>query len=487
MRPLERKMINKTTLGVIVGNRGFFPDSVAREGREEILSVLKEEGFEPICLTPEQTKFGTVEAFSDAQACAELFRQNAKHIDGILVTLPNFGDERGVANSIRMSGLKVPVLVQAYPDDLAKFAIGSRRDSFCGKFSVCSNLTQYGIPFSLTEKHAVWPNSESFRKDLRQFGATCRIVRGLQNARFGAVGVRPASFNSVRYSEKLLEAAGISIDVIDMADILKQVGSLKDSDPRVLAKLDKVEQYTSIGNAPKPALIKMSKLGVVVDKWIEDNALVGTAIQCWTTLQEYLGIVPCTMMAMMGSGFLPSACEVDVVGVIAMYALQLASGTPSAIVDWNNNYRDDDDKCVIFHCSNFPKEFYEKPTTMDRHEILATVVPKEATWGTLQGRIKQGPLTFLRISTNDATGVISAYVAEGESTNDPAQTWGGLGVVHLPRLQQLLRHVCKHNFEHHVSINLSRVGGSVVDALRNYLRWEIYAHNIGLESGLRES
>ena len=170
-------MKKKTTLAVVVGNRGFFPDSVAREGRSEILSILGEEGFDTICLTPEQSKFGTVETLADAQVCAELFRQNAQRIDGIVVTLPNFGDERGVANSIRMSGLNVPVLVHAYPDEMSRFAIGSRRDSFCGKFSVCSNLSQYKIPFTLTEKHTVWPNSESFRKDLRQFGATCRLHR----------------------------------------------------------------------------------------------------------------------------------------------------------------------------------------------------------------------------------------------------------------------------------------------------------------------
>lgn len=469
--------MKKTTIGVIVGNRGFFPDSVVIDGREEVLAVLQEEGFDTICLTPQDTKFGTVDTFQDAKACAELFRKNIERIDGILVTLPNFGDERGVANSIRMSGLKVPVLVHAYPDDLSKFAIGSRRDSYCGKFSVCNNLSQYKIPFILTEKHTVWPKSVSFRQDLQKFGRTCRILRGLHNARFGAVGVRPSSFNSVRYSERLFEAAGISIDVLDIADVLKRANALQDSNSQVQAKLSAIEKYASTGGTPHMALLNMSKLGVVLDNWIEENALVGTAIQCWTTLQEYLGIVPCTLMSMMGSGLLPSACEVDVAGVVAMYILQLASGTPSAIVDWNNNYSEDDDKCVIFHCSNFPREFYDNPPIMDRHEILATVMPIESTWGTLQGRIKTGPITFLRISTDDLTGSMTAYVAEGQSTDDPAITWGGIGVVQIPRLQHLLHFICNNTFEHHVSINLSSVGDSVVDALRKYLGWHIYAHN----------
>jgi L-fucose isomerase-like protein len=475
------------TIGVIVGNRGFFPDALARDGREEILAILAEEGFKTICLTPEDTKFGTVETLADAKACAELFRKNASRIEGILVTLPNFGDERGVADTIRLSGLCVPILVHAYPDNLKRFAIGQRRDSFCGKLSVCSNLSQYKIPFTLTEKHAVDPRSPIFRNDLRRFGSTCRIVRGLRNARFGAVGARPAPFNSVRFSEKLLEYAGITVDVIDMADVLGRAGGLHDSDPKVQTKLGTIQKYAETRNAPLSSLVKMAKFGVVLEDWIQENGLVGTAIQCWTAMEEHFGIVPCTVMAMMGSRLLPSACEVDVLGVIAMYVLQVASGMPSAIVDWNNNYEDDEDKCVLFHCSNFPKEFYAEPVVMDAHEILGTILPKDRTWGALQGRIKAGPLTFLRMSTDDIKGALSAYVAEGESTNDPAATWGGIGVARVPHLQKLLRYICENNFEHHVSINLSSVGGSVVDALKRYLGWKIYAHNIDTGVGVESS
>jgi L-fucose isomerase-like protein len=471
--------MSRNTIGVIVGNRGIFPDSVAREGREEMLSLLKKEGYDTICLTPEESKFGTVETFTDSVACAELFRRHPDKIDGILVTLPNFGDERGVANAIRISGLKVPVLVHAFPDSINKLAMTSRRDAFCGKFSVCSNLSQYNIPFTLTTRHTVSPSAPGFLEDLRNFGATCRVVRGLRNARFGQIGARPGPFNSVRYSEKLLEHAGISIDMLEMADVLGRVGRLKDEDSHVHAKLKAIQNYTNVGQAPPSALIKMAKFAVVVESWIAENQLAGSAIQCWNSLQDFLGIVPCTIMSMMSNGLLPSACEADVPGVIAMYALQLASGTPSAIVDWNNNYEDDEDKCVIFHCSNFPRHFYAEPTVMDTHEMLKIASGRENTWGTLQGRIKTGPITFLRLNTDDVTGQLTAYVAVGESIPDPAPTWGGIGVVRIPQMQQLLRYICEQNFEHHVSVNLSSVGASVVEALRHYLGWNVYAHEIG--------
>jgi L-fucose isomerase-like protein len=471
--------MSRTTFGVIIGNRGFFPDSVAREGHAEILGLLKQEGIEAVCLTHEDTKFGTVETYADSLACANLFRRNADKIDGILVSLPNFGDERGIANTIRMSGLKVPVLVQAYPDTLKQFAIGQRRDAFCGKFSVCNNLAQYNIPFTLTTKHTVNPTSPGFIKDLRQFAGTCRVVRGLRNSRFGAIGVRPSAFNSVRYSEKLLEHAGISIDVIGLTDVVGRAERLSDSDAQVQAKLQAILKYTDVGKAPQSSLLKMSKFGVVVDHWIAENNLVGTAIQCWSAMEEYFDIVPCTIMSMMSNGLLPSACEADVAGVIGMYVLQLASGTPSAIVDWNNNYEDDDDKCVLFHCSNFPADFYAEPTKMDSHEVLMNILPADQTWGALQGRIKDGPMTFLRLSTDDVAGKLTGYVAEGLSTKDPAATWGGIGVVQISQMQELLRYICEHNFEHHVSVNLSSVSGSVVDALSKYLGWSMHLHGSG--------
>lgn len=470
--------MQKTTLGVIIGNRGFFPDSVARDGRTEILAILDKMGFDTVCLTPEDTKFGTVETYADAKACAELFHNNAGRIDGILVSLPNFGDERGVANAIRFSGLKVPVLVHAYPDDLAKFAIGQRRDGFCGKFSVCSNLKQYKIPFTLTTKHVEAPTSSWFKDDINKFGATCRVVRGLTNSRFGAIGLRPAPFNSVRFSEKLLEESGITIDVIDMVDVLGRAQRLSDSDGAVQSKLTAIRKYADVGAAPASSLLKMAKFGAVIDNWIAENDLAGTAVQCWTGLQEYFGITPCTLMSMMGNSLKPSACEVDIAGVIAMYTLQLASGSPSAIVDWNNNYADEEDKCVLFHCSNYPKDFYEEAPKMDDHAILGTIFDKSITWGALQGRIKSDPCTLLRMSTDDQNGKLTGYVTEGKMTQDPAHTWGGIGVVHVPDLEGLLHFICDQNFEHHVSINLSAVGAAIADALRGYLGWEVYAHEL---------
>ena len=467
--------MSATTFGVIVGNRGFFPDVLARDGRQEVLQVLEKAGYKTVCLTPQDTKHGSVETLQDARKCADLFRQHRDEIDGIIVSLPNFGDERGVANTVRMAGLDVPVLIHAFPDEPEKMLMGGRRDSFCGKISVCNNLWQYGIHFTLTSRHTVAPRSDFFGNDVKAFAATCRILKGLKNARVGVLGARPAAFNTVRFSEKLLEQAGISVETLDLSEVFGRIGRLKDDDAKVQAKLSGIGGYVPTAGVPAPSLMKMAKFGVVVDDWMKDNALAGTSVQCWTAMEEFFGVVPCTLMSMMSNNLLPRACETDMVGMLGMYVLQLASGDPSAIVDWNNNFGEDPDKAVIFHCSNLPKHFFEE-AKMDFQEIIAGSVGKANTFGTVVGTLKAGPMTFCRASTDDLHGRMRAYVGEGEITSDKLKSFGGYGVVRIPQLQQLLQHVCKNGYEHHVAVNRSQYGRAIVDALANYKGWEVYHH-----------
>lgn len=464
------------TLGVIIGNRGFFPSELCKGGREAILRALREEGFEAVVLPAEEGAYGSVETFEDAKKCAALFRAERERIDGLLVTLPNFGDERGVVETIRMAGLNVPVLIHAFPDEPGKLTAAERRDSFCGKISVCNNLRQYGIPYSLTKLHTVDPQNPSFREDLRRFGAVCRVVKGLRRAKFGQIGARPAAFNTVRYSEKILERAGISVETVDLSEIFGQAARLKDEASEVRAKLDEITRYIKTSGVSQANLLKMAKFGVVVDRLVREREWVGTAIQCWTAMEEYYGVVPCTIMSMLSASRKPSACETDITGLVGMYALTLASGRPSALLDWNNNYGDEPDKGILFHCGNLPQDLFGGEAVMDYQAIIAGSVGKENTYGTVVGRIKPGPFTYCRVSTDDAEGRIKAYVGEAEFTEDPATTFGAYGVIRVPRFQELLRFICREGFEHHVALSTGRVAEAVAEAFRTYLGWDVYHH-----------
>ena len=465
----------RATLAVIVGNRDFFPDKLVTEARRDILALFAEMDIEAVMLDETATKLGGVETWDDAKRCAELFRQHASRIDGILVCLPNFGDEKGVADTIKLSGLNVPILVQAYPDDLDQFSVERRRDAFCGKVSACNNLRQYGFAFTLTDLHTVHPLTPEFRRDLEKFLGVCRIVNGLRSARLGAIGARPGAFNTVRYSEKLLQAHGMSVQTLDLSEVLGWVQRLPEADARVDKKLADIKAYADYGSVPPPSLVKMARLGVVIEDWMDKNDLVATAIQCWTSLQRNFGVNVCTLMSIMSERLLPSACEVDITGVVSMYALQLASNSPSALVDWNNNYGADPDKCVLFHCGNWAKTFIPD-AAIKTAPILGTTLGEENTYGAMAGRTPAGLVTFGRVSTDDAHGVIRTYVGEGVFTDDPLDTFGTRAVVQVPGLQRLMKYVCKNGFEHHVAMNASHTAGVLAEAFETYFGWDVYVH-----------
>ena len=465
----------KTTLGVIIGNRDFFPDKLVAEARKELITFLDKMNIHPIMLGENESKLGGVETFAEAKACASLFRKHADEIEGILVVLPNFGDEKGVAETINLAGLNVPVLIQAYPDDLNKLDVVNRRDAWCGKISVCNNLHQFGIKYTLTTKHVAHLEDETFKKDLSDFVAVCRVVKGLRTVRIGAIGARPTAFNTVRYSEKLLQRNGISVTTVDLSEILGNADKLTANDQSVKDKLEKIHNYTPTGKTPSDRLVQIAKLDVVLEEFMQANSLDCTAIQCWTSVQQNFGCNVCTSMSMMSENMMPSGCEVDVTGTLTMYALQLASNSPSALVDWNNNYAEDPNKCVLFHCGNWAKSFLPD-ITMSTAPILGTTVGTENTYGALDGRTPAMPLTYGRITTDDFNGKIKAYIGEGELTNDALNTFGNRAVARIDDMQGLMKYICRNGFEHHVVMNASKTAGILKEAMENYLGWETYVH-----------
>lgn len=466
----------KATFGIIVGNRDVFPDDLAKEGRQEIIDLMNDLDFNYIVLAEDDTKYGCVETYEDAKKCALLFKENREKIEGILVILPNFGDEKGIANTLKLADINVPVLIQASSDAIDKMDRSNRRDAFCGKISVTSVLYQYGIPFSLTKNHTCSIKSEEFKTDLVRFEKICKIVKKLRNARLGQIGTRPNAFETVRYSEKILEYNGISIEPIDLSEIFGRINLLDDNDQNVKEKIDFIRNYTSTTTLPRDKVLKLAKLAVVVENWVVENELDGFAFQCWPSIQDNFGIVPCAVLSMFGEGLVPAACEADISGLIGMLILQIASGTPSAILDWNNNYGGDPNKMVLFHCSNLPKSFFQD-TQMTIHPIISDQKGGEISFGAIQGRIKTRSCTLLRIETDDRYGEIKAILAEGKYTEDTLNTFGGFGVVEIRNLQDLLKQLCLEGFAHHVAVSLEEVGDIVYEAISKYLGYNLMYHN----------
>ena len=466
----------KQSFGVIIATRNIFNFQLAVEARKKVLEKLLSLGFEHVILPSEETPTGNIEGYEDAKKCAAYFKKHADKIDGIIVILPNFGDELGVVNTIKMSGLDVPVLVQACDDDNDKVDVKSRRDAFCGKLSVCNNLYQYGIKFTDTTFHTYSLDSREFTADIYKFAAVCRVVKGMKGLRVGAIGTRPIGFQTMRFSEKILQQHDITIVPVDMSEILAAAERIDESSQEVIDKVAAIEEYGTCSILHKGQIFRQARFGLAVENWIEDNEIDISALQCWESIEKNYGCAACVTMSMMGEKLMPSACEVDVAGTIGMYALALAAQKPSALLDWNNNFGEDRNKVVCTHCSNYPKSFFENEIEIGSLDILGTVLGQENTFGAVKGKVAPGNMTYFRISTDDTQGIIKSYLGEGRITDDPYGMDGGIAVCEIPNLQNLMKYMCKNGFEHHVGMVRGHVADILEEAIGNYMGWQIYKH-----------
>lgn len=434
--------------GIIIGTRAYFNSELAKDVRKQLLRTLADEGYDYVILPEDATPTGSssIETREDGLKCAELFRQNRDRIDGIIVSLPNFGFEIGIINAI------------------------------CGKISVCNNLYQYGIPFTDTTLHTYSIYSELLAKDINKFAGICRVVNGLRHARIGAIGARPAGFQTVRASEKLLQKSGITVVPVDLSEILGAARKIEDTDVELLKKLEEIKCYAVVPKEYSDKLVLQAKFGVAVERWIEANQIDAVAVQCWDSLEQNYGCAACVTMSMLGEKLLPAACEVDIAGAVSMYALTLAAQGQSALLDWNNNFAEDRNKCVCTHCGNFPKSFVRNDLKLGTLGVLGRTLGKVNTFGAVYGKVTKGDFTFFRISTDDTKGTIKAYLGTGEITDDPYGMDGCIAVTKVDNLQILMKHICRNGFEHHVAMVRNDVKDILNEAIEGYLGWNLYVH-----------
>lgn len=465
------------TFGVLISNRSFFPDHLVLTARKQLLEKLHEWGHRTIALSLDDSYMGQTMTYEEAQKCANLFRNHADEIDGVIICLPNFGEETGIADAIRMSKLDCPILIQACDDDFDKLQLVNRRDAFCGKLSLCNNLYQYGIKYTLTSRHTCAIDSAEFAADVARFEKICAVVKSMRTARIAQIGARVMPFRTVRYSEKLLQQAGISVETEDMSEIFADIDALQD-ERQIRAKVDEIRAYGDVcPGISDEKLLMQAKLCIALENWMQQHHCDASAIQCWDSVEANYGCAACLAMSMMGAKGMPSACETDVMGAVSMLALLKASGVEPIYQDWNNNYKHEADKCINVHCSNYPASVFAEKPEIANLDILATTLGAERSFGALKGRVRPGRMTYLKVSTDDKRGCIKCYLGEGEFTDDELDTFGGVAVCKVPNLNGLMRYLTRNGFEHHVALVHAGCADILEEALGNYMGWEVYRHS----------
>jgi L-fucose isomerase-like protein len=460
-------MNGKSTFALFFGNRGFFPASHQSVARKELSNTLRKLGHKTLILDAKATRHGAVETPREGEIYANFLQQNRGKYDGVILCLPNFGDETGAVAALQDAG--VPILIQAYPDELDKMQPELRRDAFCGKFSIMDVFYQYGLDFTALKPHTVRPGTAEFAENIDYFDRLCRVVAGLRKMTVGAIGARTTAFKTVRIDELALQRHGITMETIDLSDVFARMQAVKSGEAKYKGKAKTLQNFASWKGVPKKAFESITKLGVVLDEIVDEMRLDAMGVRCWIEMQKYLGISCCVLLSEMNDRGIVCACEVDVGTAISMYALGRASGNVSTCLDWNNNYGDEENKCILFHCGPVPRSMMTGKGTVTGHAILENAVGKGCSYGCCVGRIAPTPFTFGDLMTEN--GRLKFYLGQGQFTGEPIpeEYFGCAGVAEIEDLQDALLAIGSEGHRHHVGVTPGHVIAPLSEALTKYL------------------
>ena len=461
----------KMNFALFFGNRGFFPASLIAQARTELPKLLKSWGYDSFMLEESATRFGAVETAREGQTYANFLAANRGKYDGVILSLPNFGDENGAVTALKDAG--VPVFIQAYPDEMDKMGPSQRRDSFCGKLSVMDVFRQYDVKFSILKPHVVAPNSKAFKANIDHFARVCRVVGGMKNMVVGAIGARTTPFKTVRFDEIALQHAGVTTESLDFSEVIARTQAVKADTAAYKDKAAVLQKVASWDGVPTAAVDNLVKLAVVLDQIIDEYQLDAVALRCWTEVQQQLGVCLCVLLGLLNDQGMAAACEVDVCNAVFMRALMLASGKPATCLDWNNNFEDDEDKCILFHCGPVPSSLMTAPGKIVENPILATSLGAGCSYGCNVGRISPGGFTYGSLITDD--GLVRCYIGDGKITKDPIASdfFGCAGVAKIDHLQDVMMHIGRNGYRHHVSLTPGDVVAPLSEALGYYLEYEV--------------
>ena len=465
--------MKKLTFALYFGNRGFFPGELIDSARMEMRAAVHVLGIETIEMDPSLTRFGAVETMTEGKAYAKFLEENHGKFDGVILCLPNFGDENGA--SVALHDANVPILLQAYPDDFGLMDFQHRRDAFCGKLSIADVFRQSGIAFTTFEPHVCHPSSDAFRAQLVKFAQVCNIVKRMRHFNVGAIGARTTVFKTIRFDELALQHYDINTETIDLTQLFGMMHAVDKTSEQFHAAKAKIAEKVDCSKMPEDRLEAHAALYMTLKKLAADYYLDAMGLRCWNEMQSEFRIAPCMTMGILNDEGLPVACEMDVCNAVAMAALQAASDAAPICMDWNNNYGEDPDKCILFHCGSVAPSAMTQKGNCISHKMFDKGCEQlgGVGWGCNQGRVKPSPMTYLSAKTQD--GRFSFYMGEGYITDDPIEDsfFGCAGVAQIAGLQPLLSGICKEGFRHHVSLTLAHVEDALREAFETYLGYEI--------------
>jgi L-fucose isomerase-like protein len=461
--------MKKMTFALCFGNRGFMPGELITGARKDMVEALTQAGYQYILMDEEATRYGAVETRAEGKLYAAWLKEHEDQYDGVIFSMPIFVDENGAIEALRDAG--APILMQAYPDEIGKMDFRYRRDAYCGKFSVTDVFSQCKVPFTVLKPHVVHPLSKVFAENLTDFAAICRVVNGMKRFTIGSIGARTTAFKTVRFDEVALEKYGITVESFDLSELVYKVQNMSDGED-VTKRIDRLNAYTDCSLVPAQNMKTLAKISLVIDEYIRDYSLDAITLRCWNEMETILRVCPCVLLSELNDRGTVASCEIDLCSAITMRAMNLASEQATAVLDWNNNYGDEENKVILFHCGPVAQTLMTGKGTVTEHKMFAKGDPGSG-WGSNEGRIKSFPMTFSNCRTED--GRLILYVDEGEFTADPIEKdfFGCGGVAEIPNLQNKLIKLARGGFKHHTSVGVGRMKSVLFEAFTTYLGYDV--------------
>ena len=462
--------MKKMTFALCFGNRGFMPGELILGARDDMVKAVTDAGYDYIIMDADATRYGAVETRDEGRLYARWLKEHEGQYDGVIFSMPIFVDENGAAEALRDAG--VPILMQAYPDEIGKLDFAHRRDAYCGKFSVTDVFTQYGIPFTVMKPHVVHPLTPAFQQNLRDFAAVCRVVNGMKRFTVGCIGARTTAFKTTRFDEITLQKYGITVESFDLSELVFKVNNLPDDDPDVIAKIERLKDYTNFTLVPDRPMYYLAKISVVIDRYIEEYHLDCLTLRCWNEMETIFRVCPCVLLSELNDRGIAASCEIDMCSAITMRAMSLASEGPCAVLDWNNNYGEDENKVILFHCGPVAQTLMAAKGTVTQHKMFNKQDPGSG-WGSNEGRIKAMPMTFSNCQTKD--GKLLIYASEGKFTEDVIEDtfFGCGGVAEIPDLQDKLIRLARGGYKHHTAVGYGHMKSVLEEAFNVYLHYDV--------------
>lgn len=462
--------MKKNTFALYFGNRGFMPAELIAGARDDMVKAVTDAGYDYIMMDKDATRYGAVETRDEGRLYHDWLESHKGEFDGVILCMPIFIDENGAITALRDAN--VPILMQAYPDEIGKMDFAHRRDAFCGKFSITDVFSQYHVPFTVLKPHVVHPLSKEFRQNLDDFAAICRVVKGMRRFTIGCIGARTTAFKTVRFDEVALEKYGITVESFDLSELFHKVDELKDDDVKVVAKMARLKEYSNFSLVPTDRMITLAKVSCAIDQYIEEYHLDALTLRCWNEMETYYRVCPCVLLSELNDRGIVASCEIDLCSAITMRAMNLAGGQSTACLDWNNNYGTDQNKVILFHCGPVAQSLMTEKGLVTEHKMFAKCDPGSG-WGCNEGRIRAFDMTFSNCKTED--GKLTIYASEAKFTGEPIENtyFGCGGVAEIPDLQNKLIRLARGGFKHHTTVGVGHMKDILVEAFSTYLHYDV--------------